>query len=123
GLLVLGLAVVGVGIWQGKKLIEGIESKLKAFNHDRPGNKGYATEMASVFVAAFNPNWFGWGTDEKAVFELAQQMYDRGIGIADIDKAYSGDFVKDLESELDPDELQRFHRIRRGEEIYTTAQA
>lgn len=118
--IVLGVLGAATVAYLGNALYNKIkrDQATNRLGTDTP--EGKAAYMAERFYAAFIPSGKEWlndnigdGSDEEALYQLAREMGEMGITLADIAKQYNAlhpnrDFVKDLQ-DINAAELAKFN--------------
>jgi hypothetical protein len=78
----------------------------------------YATQLYSAMFSSHEwlSDWFGDGTDEKAILSTAQEIYnDKDVTLATVQSAYktlyARELVMDIQQEMDSSRFQKFQSI------------
>lgn len=114
-----GAGAIGL-FFIGRGVLRRIE-RSKAINKIGTNSpEGIATSMSGRFFSAliqtnaFINDWFGDGTDEEALYQLAQEMGEQGITLGMVAKYYQDiykrDLIKDM-NEIDAQEKAKFDYI------------
>lgn len=115
GALILGgVIVLGVGIYALKKYTKGVDYKQAEKKLGDGSKEGLAVQIASQLYTAMK----GWGTNEKAMYDAAQQIARskpiNGLTFGDVasafKKLYNEELLKWINSELDSKELALFNK-------------
>lgn len=119
---VAGAVTTYVVVKQVKKGVEQARENKSAYAIDKVNKKdpreAYASSYAQRLYAAFFRVGWSWipdGTDEDAIFLVAQGMKDNKVPFSMVAKAYKNlyaqDLKDDLTSELDSSDLAKFYSI------------
>ena len=82
------------------------------------------TGSAKIIATKMRVAMEGWGTNEKLLYQLAEQISKEGVKWEDVASnyytMYNRDLIKDIQSELDAKEIQEFWAKLRPPKTTTT---
>jgi hypothetical protein len=120
GKAVLVGGALALAYFGGKKLLTNLKQDSVARDYGDNTEDGLAAEYAVQMYASFNPvaSWLWDGTDEEALFNVAQSMYIKKVSFGRVSTQYKRQFdrnlIDDLQNELSSDDLNKFNSYSKG---------
>lgn len=113
GRVLVGGAVIGIGGYFLYKLGRKIFTKARKSSTEKKLDDSLEVRQATILRNAMNPSGVSWlmsfdRTNEDKIFETAKNIVKLDDVMSAYKKLYDDDLLKDLQSELDTEEYQKF---------------